>query len=387
MFMNFLYKKSSHFKKVLHIFLYISNFLYRKTSKYKKMQELYTNFKLAAFDRLQDRALLEPFEIAEVSQDKRAGNLQDYIVLRIRYANKSVSFLVEVKSRSVPQVVERGIGQIKKLVSLAGNNYYPALLVPYLSDSVVDQLKGNNVSGIDLNGNYYIVTDEIVGIRLDRKNKYKESTPIKNVYAGNSSIVGRFLLKEMRIFNSVNEIYEGIRNSGGEITLSTVSKVLSRLNDDLILQKENTGISLLQPQKLLENLKNNYKPPKPVKLLRLKLPGSREEAKAVLNKYLNDGWIWSGESSADCYAPTTQPGELTVFANAPYREEILSLADIRFYNSTLMVLPKDQNYFFFDAKDNYASKVQTYLELMQLDKREKEVALDIEQEIINEFRS
>ncbi|HEX2925268.1 MAG TPA: hypothetical protein VHP38_03265 [Ruminiclostridium sp.] len=114
-----------------------------------------------------------------------------------------------------------------------------------------------------------------------------------------------------------------------------MSKVLSRLNDDLILQKENTGISLLQPQKLLENLKNNYKPPKPVKLLRLKLPGSREEAKAVLNKYLNDSWIWSGESSADCYAPTTQPRELTVFANAPYREEILSLVDIRFYNCTL----------------------------------------------------
>lgn len=353
------------------------------------MRELYTNFALAAFDRLQDKALLEPLEIVEVSQGKRFETCEADIELKIRYANKSVSFLVEVKSRSVPQVVERGIGQIKKLVSLAGNNYYPALLVPYLSDSVVDQLKENNVSGIDLNGNYYIVTDEIVGIRLDRKNKYKykESTPIKNVYAGNSSIVGRFLLKEKRIFNSVNEIYEGIRNSGGEITLSTVSKVLSRLNDDLILQKEYTGIFLLQPQKLLENLKNNYKPPKPVKLLRLKLPGSREEAKAVLSEYLNNGWIWSGESSADCYAPTTQPGELTVFANAPYREEILSLADMRFYNCTLMVLPKDQNYFFFDAKDNYASKVQTYLELMQLDKREKEVALDIEQEIINEFRS
>lgn len=350
------------------------------------MRELYANFELAAFDRLQDKWLLEPIEIAEVSQGKRFGNWEADIELKIRYANKSVSFLVEVKSRSVPQLVERGIGQIKKLVSAAGDNYYPALLVPYLSDSVVDLLKENNVSGIDLNGNYFIVTDEIVGIRLDRKNEYRESAPIKNVYAGNSSIVGRFLLKEKWNFTSVNEIYEGIRNSGGEITLSTVSKVLSRLSEDLILQKTKTGIFLIQPQKLLENLKNNYKPPRPVKILRLKLPGSREESKAALNRDLNNRWMWSGESSADCYAPTTPPGELVVFANAPYREEILDLVNERYYNCTLMLLPQDQNFLFFDSEDNYASKVQTYLELMQLDKREKEVALDIEREILSEFR-
>lgn len=350
------------------------------------MKELYTNFELTAFDRLQDKALLEPIEIVEVSQGKRFGNWEADMELKIRYAEKSVSFLVEVKSRSVPQMVEKGIGQIKKLVSIAGNNYYPALLVPYLSGSVVTQLKENNVSGIDLNGNYFIVTDEIVGIRLDRKNEYRESTPIKNVYAGNSSIVGRFLLKEKRIFNSVSEIYESIRGSGGEITLSTVSKVLSRLSEDLILQKTSKGIFLMQPQKLLENLKNNYKPPRPVKILRLKLPGSREESKTVLNRYLNNRWMWSGESSADCYAPTTLPGELTVFTTASYKEEISDLVDVRFYNCTLMILPQDQNFLFFDSEDNYASKVQTYLELAQLDKREKEIALDIEREILSEFR-
>ncbi|MGE5398751.1 MAG: hypothetical protein ACM3S2_00005, partial [Ignavibacteriales bacterium] len=73
----------------------------------KKMRELYANFELAAFDRLQDKALLEPLEIVEVFQGKRFGNWEADIELKIRYANKSVSFLVEVKSRSVPQLVER----------------------------------------------------------------------------------------------------------------------------------------------------------------------------------------------------------------------------------------------------------------------------------------
>lgn len=69
-------------------------------------------------------------------------------------------------------------------------------------------------------------------------------------------------MKEKRIFNSVNEIYEGIRNLGGDITLSTVSKVLSRLSDDLILQKDKTEIFILQPQKLLLNMKSSYKQPR-----------------------------------------------------------------------------------------------------------------------------
>lgn len=351
------------------------------------MKELYSNFESTAFNRLQERAFLSPFEIVIISQGKRFENLVADMELQIRYGNKSARFLVEIKSRSVPQIVERGIGQIKKLVNIADENYYPALLVPYLSNSVVDLLKENNISGIDLNGNYFIVTDEIVGIRLDRKNEYKESAPIKNVYSGNSSIVGRFLLKGKRVFNSVNEIYEGIRNSGGDITLSTVSKVLSRLSDDLVLQKDNTGIFLLQPQKLLQNLKNNYKPPRPIKILRLKLPGNREETKSVLNKYLYNSWMWSGESSADYHATTTPPGELTVFTNASYREEILNLVDIRFYNCTLLMLSQEQNYLFFDSMDNYASKVQTYLELMQFDKREKEVAMDIAREILNGFET
>ncbi|MDP4176412.1 MAG: hypothetical protein Q8933_20700 [Bacteroidota bacterium] len=351
------------------------------------MKELYSNSDTTAFNILQDRSLLYPFEIVEVSQGKKFENLESDMELQIRYGNKSARFLVEIKNRSVPQIVERGIGQIKKLINIADENYYPALLVPYLSNSVVDLLKENNISGIDLNGNYFIVTDEIVGIRLDRKNEYKESAPIKNVYSGNSSIVGRFLLKEKRIFNSVNEIYKGVRNSGGDITLSTVSKVLSRLSDDLIIQKDKKGISLLQPQKLLQKLKNNYKPPEPIKILRLKLSGNREEARSVLNKYFGKSWMWSGESSADYYASTTLPSEFTIFTNVPYREEILNLVDMKFYNCTLLIISQDQNYLFFGSTANYASKVQTYLELMQLDKREKEVAIDIEREILNGFES
>jgi hypothetical protein len=61
-------------------------------------------------------------------------------------------------------------------------------------------------------------------------------------------------------------------------------------------------------------------------------------------------------------------------------------SDSKFYNSTLVIYSNDQNFIFFDSKDNYASALQSYLELMQLDKREKEIAEDIKRRILSEFK-
>lgn len=348
-----------------------------------KMKEIDYNIKVT--ERLKEPGLFEPFEIVNLVPDKSNDNTIADLVLELRYAGKSVKFLAEVKNRSVPQVVNTGITKILNLVNTAGEKYYPVLVLPFLSKSVVEQLKESQVSGLDLNGNYFISTEEIVGIRLDRKNEYKESTPIRNVFTGNSSIVGRFLLKKNKAYNSLNEIYNEIRRLGGELSLSTVSKVLSRLTEDLIIRKDVSGIYVIQPEKLLLNLALNYKSPNPLKILRLRLPANRKEAEELLDKYFNK-WIWSGETSSDTYATTTAPQEFTAYTKGFYNsEEILKLADIRFYNCTLLILPKEQNYLLFDSDRKFASKVQTYIELMQLGKREKEVAFDLEKEILNEF--
>lgn len=350
-------------------------------------------FESEVFSKLsEDKNIYEPLRIKEIQREvhvsvNRTNIIADGIII-IDYLGKEVSLLVEIKNRTAPQIVEKGIDSLKSLMKGKEiKRYLPTLIVPYLNPSVIDLLKLNRISGLDLNGNYYIVTDDIIAIRLDQKNEYKESVPIKNIYGRSSSLVGRFLLRENKTYQKVSDIYNGIKELSGEIALSTVSKVLTGLEEQLIITKDNSEIRLIQPNKLLSNLKMNYSNPGVYKILRVKLPESMIEAKELLNKYFLGNWIWAGETSAAKYASTTSTKEFTVYCKGidiP-EEFMLNYVDIRFYNCTYLLLPKSEEYVFFDSQEEYASRLQTYLELSQLDKREKEIAQDIEKDILNGF--
>ena len=117
------------------------------------------------------------------------------------------------------------------------------------------------------------------------------------------------------------------------------------------------------------------------------MPEFRNEKEKVLNEYFSNNWIFAGESCADVYTSTPPISMFTVFLkqNEIPSNFIKEYVDIRFYNTTLLVLSNSDNYVFFARNNNYASKLQTYLELTQLDKREKELAQDIKKEILDEF--
>src|SRR6185295_8823256 len=112
-------------------------------------------------------------------------------------------------------------------------------------------LCGNGV--INLPGEWFV-------FRTGEKNRFPSSLPIKNIYCGASSIVARvFLLRPN--YQSVNEVREEILKREGKVSLSTVSKVLKALQEDLIISR-NDEIRVLQPERLLEQLQNAYRRPR-----------------------------------------------------------------------------------------------------------------------------
>ncbi len=340
------------------------------------------------FDKLErEKQLYSPLILSEVIRVESTNDKGIDGFLKISYLGKTISLIIEIKSRTAPQIVETGIDA---LIRITKNEKYkdfvPTLIVPYLSEKIVNRLKTNNLCGLDLNGNYFINAPEFVAIRLDRKNQYKESASIKDIYSRNSSLVGRFLLRQSRTYDKVTDIYEGINKLGGNISLPTVSKVLKSLEEQLIISKENNKIKLLQPEKLLNNLKENYIAPSVQTIIRVILPGEMMQAKGILLDTLGANWIWSGESSAGFYTTTTPSNSFTVFSKG--RENSSALEEdvkMRFHNYTIFYVRPVDEYVFFDSSDYKASKIQAYLELSQLDKREKEIARDIEKDILNEF--
>lgn len=340
------------------------------------------------FDKLErEKQLYSPLILSDL---KRAESSNDKGIdgfVKLNYLGKTIPLILEIKNRTAPQIVETGIDILLQITQNESyKNFVPTLVVPYLTEKIVARLKSNNLCGLDLNGNYFITLPEFVAIRLDRKNQYKESTYIKDIYSRNSSIVGRFLLRQNYTYNKVSDIYEGIKELGGNISLSTVSKVLKGLEEQLIVSKDNNKIKLLQPDKLLKNLKENYIAPSFQRIIKVNLPGEMLQAKTILLDMLGTNWIWSGESSADFYTTTTPSNSFTVFSKSRNNSSALEEdVKMRFYNYTIFYIPPVDEYVFFDSGNYKASKIQSYLELSQLDKREKEIARDIEKDILNEF--
>lgn len=308
------------------------------------------------------------------------------VVFTLQWREKRLSFTGKLKSSATPRSMMQAIERTQPLGERDAPESLPALLLPYLSSGIVEQLEGADVSAFDLNGNFFIQSPEFVAIRVDQPNAYPTSRDIKKIYTYNSSIVGRFLLRKNRTFAQVNEIYEGIQELGGGISLSTLSKVLKGLADDILIEKERGAIRVLQAQELMQNLKDGYRPPRVREEWKLKLPDDMSAQREIFNEALGEeGWMWSGESSAPAYAATTSPALRKAFtpkhlsANAPLRE----FESPRFYNVILQ--QTDDAYVYFDRRDKLASPIESCLALAQLDKRERQIARQIESSILESF--
>ena len=193
-------------------------------------------------------------------------------------------FAVEHKTIPTPAMVRSAVQQVRRLSRPP--LLWPMVLFPYLSEERLEELEREGVSGLDLCGNgVVIVPGEWLVRRTGKPNLYPQSFPIKNVFRGTSSLVARVFLRRPT-YGGVGEIQEEIERLGGTVTLSTVSKVLARLEEELIvgrLSRESRGnwvksgpvaiegegarvhpsgeIRLLQAEKLLQRLVENYRPP------------------------------------------------------------------------------------------------------------------------------
>ena len=302
------------------------------------------------------------------------------------WKGKIAKFVVECKALWTPKAFEDGLNRLKSLPLPKG--YQSLLFLPFLSENQLQELERQGISGIDLCGNGVIIAPDMFAVfRSGGKNRFSSSAPIKNIYRKNSSMVGRvFLLKP--IFRAVQEVCADInrrnmlvkRWNKKPMSLSTVSKALSSLEQDLIVKRKDT-IRLLQPDKLLEKLNVNYTFPNIKERVRLKIsqqPKNILKLLSELSQRLNLPLLATGKSSVGRYAVMQRGEVFSVYCPsiAALRERLDGKQTERFPN--LELLETEDETLYFDARwgDDFwwASPVQVYLELMAGDKRDRETA-------------
>lgn len=320
------------------------------------------------------------------------------LMIKASWRNATARFAVECKGISTPRAFQDGLNLLKTNPMPKG--CLPMLILPYLNERQLQTLEQEGISGIDLCGNGVIVVPGVFAVfRSGERNRFPSSALIKNIYRKNSSMVGRVFLSRSA-YETVQDIRSEINrrnllvNSWNTppMSLSTVSKVLKTLREDLIIERDDT-IRLLQADELLRRLSGNYTAPRITERVKLKVPGGTETITALLAKQSQElrlPLVATGISSVVRYATMQRGDPLSVYC--PCVEMLLerSIGDRtdRFPNVELVETEDETVY--FDARQGgdfrWASPVQAYVELMAGDKRDQETAGQVGSFILAELQ-
>lgn len=262
----------------------------------------------------------------------------------------------------------------------------PLLVAPYYDQGKLNRLMEDRMSGIDLCGNGVVFLGQSFYNRSGEPNRYPERRSIKSVYRGDSSLVPRALMLRDEI-DSVTAVLELIQSRGGQLAMSTVSKVLKRLEKEgAVSRSRGRSVRVVDPRELIEGLTDGYEPPKVKATWTGKCMANQDELIDRLSDALAEDVVKTGMASASNYVVFGGDKALSLYTRRPIKEVLSIIGDqpretTAFPN--LKLIQTDDQRVFFDARDNLlASPLQVWLEMADGDKRSREAAEPLREKLI-----
>jgi hypothetical protein len=327
---------------------------------------------------------LGPLRI-ELDEIVPPGGADAYLTLR--WEGDRVPFVAEFKNARDLRTLQYAVRQARRWAQETKRE--PLVVVPYLNDDWLSFLRSEGTSGLDLSGNGWVqISGRWNWFQRGFPNRFPGATRARAPYRGKSALVGRVLLSRPR-FDTISDVREEIQRREGSLSLGQVSKVLSALEDDLIVRKGDDGVRLIQPEKLLDSLVDNYRRPNEVQEVNLKADVGPDLFAALMSKARTAKALIAGYEPAR-YVIAPEPGErLLVYVES---RGFASVSDVpqaersrRF--ATLTIRAIREPVAFFDSEEEggfrWCSRLETYLQLMQGGKRERETAAQLGQEILD----
>lgn len=301
-------------------------------------------------------------------------------MLQVSWHGQEERYAYEYKTSSTPQAIVHAVMQIQRWAG--SKNLQPLVIVPYLSETRLNELDAQGISGLDLCGNCVLTGSAFYIWRSGNPNKYTESRPIKNVFRGNSSIFCRcFVLQSS--FPSLTALRDFARaraiswSDEGSLTLATASKVVRTLEQQLLVQRSDKNLRTLDRGRLLDALLKEYRLP----------TGRRIRGKAKHLDWLFDEKnpgkvpsraVMTGQSAASYYGVLSTSDVMSVYVpDVQAVAAAIHLEETRVF-PTVELIEDRSEVPYFDvrrAKNRlWASPVQTWLELASGDPRERTAA-------------
>ena len=341
----------------------------------RKMQEG------ANFERMlrEGELRVPPLDICIVAFEPATGG---DALIEVAWRGRSCRFVAELRRDAKPQTLKLAIDQVKQNAQKSGRDR-PMVIAPYLSGAKLDQLLNEGVSALDFCGNAAVdASGAFLFYQTGNPNRYPDRSPIRSAYRGDGSLVARVLLLNPQ-FQAIGDVLAAIKERGGSLAMGTVSKVLQRLESDLVIERPSRrSVRVIQSERLLDGLLEAYQPPKiestwtgkvnlpPAQLLE-GLEGFSREDDLIRTGESSAGEYaaWAGEPLVSCYCRAMPPALL---------ERLGAEANETRGFPNLRLMQTDDQRVYFDRRPKLAaSPIQTWLEMASGDKRQKEVARQI----------
>lgn len=157
---------------------------------------------------LESQENLSPLKVYRVEQSpSMTGNLDIDAVIEFSIQDgPSFKAAVELLPISTPKAISQKINVLSNFTSeLKRQKLVPMIIAPYISRKESKLLIDEGISWIDLSGNMLIKVPQAIYIeRTGKSNKFPDTSPIKKIYEGTSSLVCRALLLNPEGFSSLS---------------------------------------------------------------------------------------------------------------------------------------------------------------------------------------
>ncbi|MGM0380812.1 MAG: hypothetical protein ACQEP7_02400 [bacterium] len=335
-----------------------------------------------------------PLELTVNKVGKDLGNFAYDWLLELQWEGVQEEFAVKYKRRSTPKQLQQAVQTVKRL-NQNENSFNPMVVVPYLEDEKLDFLENEKVSGLDLCGNAVIMVPGKMYVRESgNPNQFTETAAIKNVFQGKSSLVVRTLLVEP-VFSSVNAVVRAVEDRCGSISQSTVSRVLKRLSELMLINRKNGEIRVKTLEGLLDKLEQNFTVPRIQGVWKGNIKGMDDLLPAIYQSARATDELVAG-ISIDQYTvlPSTEDTTSVYVTSIERILDQLKKNDLVFeetaaFPKITLKETKDPKVY-FDARESdefrWCSPIQLYLELKQGDQRKQQAAEQIRNLILNQGR-
>ena len=325
-----------------------------------------------------------PFlKIIEIEEETSREAVRPDFMVKIAAPDGEKYLVAEIKNNGQPRLARDAVNQILRYKDLFPDAY-GIFVAPYISPAAGEICMREGIGYLDLGGNCYLCFDNVYIEQEGKPNVFGQKRDLRSLYSPKAERVLRVLMNNPKKSWRIGELADE-----AQVSLGQVSNVKKLLMDREWIQADRSGLTLNEPEQLIEEWEENYSFRRNKVLDFYSMKGIAETESDLIDfcngKSLK--YAFTGFSGAARLTPAVRYQRAMAYIKDLDEDEIpnLPLKKVDSGANVSLLVPYDEGVFYGTIKSNgaqIASPVQVYLDVRSFRGRGEEAARGLLNQVI-----